>query len=50
MQYSDKHTCNIHLKTDKTLETDAYNIHVQTLQHMQHPDLLLQHPYETVAI
>ena len=33
-------------KTDETLGTDVYNISVQPLQHMQHPDLLLQHPYE----
>jgi hypothetical protein len=33
-------------KTDKTLETKACNIRVQPLQHMQHPDLFLQHIYE----
>jgi hypothetical protein len=33
MQHPDKHTCNIR---------------VQSLQHMQHSDLLLQHPHETL--
>jgi hypothetical protein len=51
MQPSDKHTCNIRWKkTDETLRTGAYNIRVQPLLHMQHPDLLSQHPYETLAI
>jgi hypothetical protein len=36
-------------KTDETLRTVACNIRVQPLQHMQHPDLLLQHPYERLA-
>jgi hypothetical protein len=30
-------------KTDETLGTDVCNTRVQPLQHMQHPDLLLQH-------
>jgi hypothetical protein len=46
--------CNIQIntlviyfwKTDGTLGTDACNIRVQPLQHMQHPDLFLQHPCE----
>jgi hypothetical protein len=29
---------------DKTLGTNICNIRVQPLQHMKHPDLLLQHP------
>jgi hypothetical protein len=49
MQHLDKYTCNIHLKTNETLRTDVWNISVQPLQHMQHSDLLLQHPYETLA-
>jgi hypothetical protein len=36
-------------KTDETLRKKACNILVQLLQHMQYPDLLLQHPYETLA-
>jgi hypothetical protein len=48
MQYLNKHTCNICLKTDEILRTDVCNICVQPLQHMQHSDLLLQHPYETL--
>ena len=36
-------------KTDETLGIDTCNIHVQPLQHMQHPDLFLQHPSETLA-
>jgi hypothetical protein len=35
--------------TDETLGTDACNICVQPLQHMQHPDLLLQYPSKTLA-
>ena len=35
-------------KTDEALGTDVCNIRVQPLQHMQHPDLLLQHPHETI--
>jgi hypothetical protein len=34
MQHPNKHTCNIR---------------IQPLQHMQHPDLHLQHPRETLA-
>jgi hypothetical protein len=50
MQHPDKHTYNIHLKkTDKTLATEVCNISVQPLQYMQHPDLLLQDPLETLA-
>ena len=46
----DKHTCDMHLKnTDETLVIDLYNIRVQPLQHMQHPDILLQHPSKTFA-
>ena len=37
-------------KTDETLEIEACNIRVQPLQHMKHPDLLLQYPYETIVI
>jgi hypothetical protein len=33
--------------TDETLGTYASNVCVQPLQHMQHLDLLLQHPCET---
>jgi hypothetical protein len=36
-------------KTDETLGTNTCNVHVQLLQHMQHHDLLLQHPHETLA-
>jgi hypothetical protein len=36
-------------KTNETLGIDACNVRVQPLQHMQHPDLFLQHPYETLA-
>jgi hypothetical protein len=35
--------------TDETLETDACNIRVQPLQHMQYLNLFLQHPSETLA-
>jgi hypothetical protein len=50
MQHPNKHIYNIRLKKiDETLKTEAYNIRVQPLQHMQYPDLLLQHPYETIA-
>jgi hypothetical protein len=48
MQHPDKHTCNVRLKKDETLGTDACNIRVQPLQYMQHPDLFFQHPYETL--
>ena len=34
---------------DETLEREAYNIRVQPLQHMQHPDLHLKHPDTTLA-
>jgi hypothetical protein len=34
-------------KIDETLRIGACNIHVQPLQHVQHPDLLLQHTSET---
>ena len=45
----DKYAYNIRLeKTNETLGTDAYNIRVQPLQYMEHPDILLQHPYETL--
>jgi hypothetical protein len=33
-------------KTDETFGTHTCNICVLPLQHMQHPDLLLQYPYE----
>ena len=36
-------------KTDETFRTDACNIHVYPLPHMQYSDLLLQHLYETLA-
>ena len=36
-------------KTDETFRTDAFNIRIQTLQHVQHPDLFLQHPYEPLG-
>jgi hypothetical protein len=36
-------------KTDETLKIGACNIRVQPLQRMQRPDLLLQHPYKTLA-
>jgi hypothetical protein len=49
MEHLDKHTCNIRLKNrDETLGPDACNIRVQSLQHMQYPDVLLQHLYETL--
>jgi hypothetical protein len=38
-----------HEKHLKTLGTDACNILYKPLQRMQHPDLLLQHPCETLA-
>jgi hypothetical protein len=49
--------CNIQIntlatyvwKTDKTLERDSCNIRIQSLQHMQQPNLLLQHPYENAC-
>jgi hypothetical protein len=50
MQHPNKHTCNVRLeKTDETFGTDACNIRVEPLQHMQHPDLLLQHTYENTC-
>jgi hypothetical protein len=49
MRHPNKHTCNICLKTNETFGTDACNIHVQPLQYVQHSNLLLQHPYETLA-
>jgi hypothetical protein len=49
MQHPDKHTCNVRLKKDEILGTKACNIRVQLLQHMQYLNLLLQHPYETLA-
>ena len=36
-------------KADETLETNAYNIRLQPLQHVQHRGLFLQHPYETLT-
>jgi hypothetical protein len=46
-----KHICNICSKTQmNTLGIDIYNICVQALQQMQHSNLLLQHPSETIAI
>jgi hypothetical protein len=45
-----KHTCNVRWKkTDETFGTDVCNIRVQLLQHVQHTDLLLQHPYKPLA-
>jgi hypothetical protein len=38
MQHPDKYI-------DETLRIGAYIIRVQPLQHVQHPDLFLQHPY-----
>jgi hypothetical protein len=51
MQHPNKDNCNIRLKkkTDETLGIEACNIRVHPLQHMQHSDLLLQHPHETLA-
>jgi hypothetical protein len=50
MEHPTKHACKIGKKTEKkTLETEPCNICVQQLQHMQHPDLLLEYPYETLA-
>ena len=50
MQHLDKtrlqHTSE---NTDEILGIDLYNICVQPLQQMQHPDLLLQHLYETIV-
>jgi hypothetical protein len=48
MQHTDKHTCNLSEKSKETLGTDTHNIRVQPLQHMQHPDLVLQHPHKTL--
>ena len=36
-------------KIDETLETDICNVREQPSQHMQHPDLVLKHPYEILA-
>ena len=36
-------------KADETFKTDARNIHIQPLQHVQHSNLFLQHPYKTHA-
>jgi hypothetical protein len=50
MQHRDKHTFNIRReRIDETLKTETYNICVQTSQHMQHHELLLQHPSEALA-
>jgi hypothetical protein len=50
MQLLNKYTYNICLKKiDETLGTNVCNINVQPLQHMQHPDLFLQNPYETLT-
>jgi hypothetical protein len=50
MQHPDKHNYNICPEnTDETLETKAYNVRVQPLQHIQYLNLLLQHPHETIA-
>jgi hypothetical protein len=38
----------VYKKTNETLGIDAYNIRVQSLQYMQHLDILLQHPPETI--
>jgi len=44
MQHLDKRTYNMRPEnTDETLVVDLCNIRVQLLQHMQHPNLLLQH-------
>jgi hypothetical protein len=49
MQHPSKtHLQHTSEKIDETLGTSACNIRVQSLQHMQHPDLFLQHPYETL--
>jgi hypothetical protein len=50
MQHPNKHTCNVHLKKqmkhcEQMLATYVY----KPLQHMQHPGILLQHPYATLA-
>jgi hypothetical protein len=49
MQHPDKHTCMRPENIDETLVTNLCNIRVQPLQHMQHPDLLLQHPSENTC-
>jgi hypothetical protein len=36
-------------KADETFRTFACNIRVQPVQHMQHPDLVLQYSYKTLA-
>jgi hypothetical protein len=33
----------------ETLQTETCSIRVQPLQHMQHPDILLQHQHETLT-
>jgi hypothetical protein len=48
MKHPDKtHLQHTSEKTDETLRTGACNTRVQPLQHVQHPNILLQHPYET---
>jgi hypothetical protein len=37
-------------KPDETLRTKACNIRTKPLQHMQRPDLFLQHPYKTLTM
>jgi hypothetical protein len=36
-------------KANETFETDTCNIRVQSWQHMQYPDLFLQHPYKNTC-
>jgi hypothetical protein len=49
MQHLEKHLQHTSKETNETLGTEACNIRVQPLQHMQHPDLYFQHQYETLA-
>jgi hypothetical protein len=49
MQYPDETLTNIRLKTDETFGTYICNKRVYPLHHAQHPDLLLQQLYETLA-
>jgi hypothetical protein len=55
MQHPDQNACNISLETDETVWTNACNMPLKHLQHMQHPLIyfcnihmkLLQHTSET---
>jgi hypothetical protein len=49
MEHPNKNTCNKRLeKIDEISRIEACNIRVQPLQHIQHPDPLLQHLYKTL--